>query len=382
MNSIITRFVRSFGMLFLLHACLASNAWSAACVNHTSTGTPYFIAKLAGAEFDEFHPGDYSVGQDIQTKKGYPSFFNARDDTPTSTCSSVHILAAGVTHQVSDYTYTTSIPGVGVKVYIKGYGYIPLKKGPEFNQSFNRLEWRTSSLEVDITLVKIGDIKESGYLTGTYMRYYEKDSNATTAEFMFDPPLQVKLRVPTCSVATSSIHVPMGTVRASELNGTNSVSARQKDFDIQLQCAGGDPGTSVRAYVTLTDDILSSNRGDVLATQQTGLPNGAQAATGVGIQVLRNGTPVRFGPASSAQGNMNQWLAGTIPQGQRTFSIPLQARYIQTRDRITPGEVRARATFHELSLAPAPASLVRPGQREPGGRHLDASAGAPADRCI
>ncbi len=66
---------------------------------------------------------------------------------------------------------------------------------------------------------------------------------------------------------------------------------------------------------------------------------------GVGIQILKDNVPLGYGPDSNEPGTINQWSAGTVKQGQVSHVIPLQARYIQTAERITSGSVKASATF-------------------------------------
>ncbi|KWE20254.1 adhesin [Burkholderia cepacia] len=124
---------------------------------------------------------------------------------------------------------------------------------------------------------------------------------------------------------------------ARDFDGIGSTTP-ERDFSIQLNCTGGDAGTSTNAYVTLTDNSNSGNRSDLLSLTSD------SKASGVAVQILKNGTPLRFGPDSSAPSNPNQWKAGNIPQGQGGFTIPLTARYIQT-GALKGGTANAVATF-------------------------------------
>ncbi|KVF19287.1 adhesin [Burkholderia cepacia] len=124
---------------------------------------------------------------------------------------------------------------------------------------------------------------------------------------------------------------------SKDFSGVGSTTP-ERDFSIQLNCTGGDLGTSTNAYVTLTDNSNSGNRSNRLSLT----PN--SEASGVAVQILRNGSPLNFGPDSSAPSNPNQWKAGNIPQGQGVFTIPLTARYIQTGT-LKGGTANAVATF-------------------------------------
>jgi type 1 fimbria pilin len=144
---------------------------------------------------------------------------------------------------------------------------------------------------------------------------------------------------PTCSVTAPSIMVPMGNVPVSAFKGgVGSSSPPTNPFNISLTCAGGDGSTAVSIYTTLTDATKPANRTDTLT-----LTSNSQA-TGVGIQILKSGTPLKYGPDSSASGNTNQWLAGSATANGQ-FNIPLTARYIQTLPAITLGSANAIATF-------------------------------------
>ena len=129
----------------------------------------------------------------------------------------------------------------------------------------------------------------------------------------------------------------------TELGGAGSVSSRQVEFRIELDCAGGDAGTATRAFVTLTDANRPGNTGTTLSLRDGG--GAMPTASGIGIQILQGDTVLNFGPDSSAPGNANQWFAAAIPQGQSSLSIPLKARYVQTAATVKGGKVFAEATF-------------------------------------
>ena len=204
--------------------------------------------------------------------------------------------------------------------------------------------WNVSSpQDVWIELVKTGSVS-AGVLTGSGMN----------VDMRFQCPnciagnvnLSGRTRVvvgPSCSVAASTISVPMGAVPILRFTGLQSTSIPQH-FDITLECKGGAPESVLRPHITLTDANDTSNQSTVLTLSQTA-PDGKPVATGIGIQILKDGTALGYGPDSNVPGNTNQWSAGTIVQGVAQFKIPLTAKYVQTAAAVTTGQANGRATF-------------------------------------
>ncbi len=180
-----------------------------------------------------------------------------------------------------------------------------------------------------------------GVLSGEFGRMTPWGGTRPGVSFVFGAPIPVKPVFPTCAVVQKSIGVPLGNVELSKFSGANSTAGNIASFNIALTCGGGSAGTSVDAYITLSDQTVPGNRSNVLSL------TAASTATGVGIQ-LRNGQDkaVGFGPDSDAAGNVNQWLVqSSIGVGSRSFNIPMTARYVQTGARVTPGSANGVATF-------------------------------------
>ncbi|MBJ9755635.1 type 1 fimbrial protein [Burkholderia cepacia] len=196
----------------------------------------------------------------------------------------------------------------------------------------------TSSLIIEF--VKVGPITAAGTLKGELAGSYV-NGTIQYRSIRIQGGIEIKPKVPTCSVATKQIAVKMSPTgndfSSKDFSGVGSTTP-ERDFSIQLNCTGGDLGTSTNAYVTLTDNSNSGNRSNRLSLT----PN--SEASGVAVQILRNGSPLNFGPDSSDASNPNQWKAGNIPQGQGVFTIPLTARYIQTGT-LKGGTANAVATF-------------------------------------
>ncbi|RQT14447.1 type 1 fimbrial protein [Burkholderia contaminans] len=193
-----------------------------------------------------------------------------------------------------------------------------------------------------IEFVKTGPITSQGVLRGEIGGTWIRDKQFQFVSYRIAGGISIKPKVPTCSVATKRIDVqlsPSGNgFTTRDFKGVGTTTP-ERDFSIKLNCVGGDEGTSTNAHVTLTDN---SNPGN-LSNQLSLSPD--SDASGVAVQVLKNGKPLSFGPDSSAAGNPGQWEAGNIPQGMGTFTIPLTARYIQTGAKVKGGNANAVATF-------------------------------------
>ncbi len=233
-------------------------------------------------------------------------------------------------------TYSTSVSGVGIRIrYESSAGkWWPIEWG-DGNQ---RITFGYTPLRIEF--IKVGPITAAGSLRGEVAGgWIRKKWQAVS--FRIAGSIEIKPKVPTCAVATKQIDVkmsPTGSNFTSRDFGGVGGTTPERDFSIQLNCLGGDEGTSTNAYVTLTDNSNSGNRSNLLSLTPD------SKASGVAVQILKNGTPLGFGPDSSDQSNPNQWKAGNIPQGQGVFTIPLTARYIQTGT-LKGGAANAVATF-------------------------------------
>ncbi|WP_406909109.1 fimbrial protein [Klebsiella oxytoca] len=127
-----------------------------------------------------------------------------------------------------------------------------------------------------------------------------------------------------CTVRNSSLNVPMGIVLSSVFTGIGSTST-STDFSISLNC-----DAKVNPNITINATADSSGTIGVLA-----LDSEENNAVGVGIQILRNGTPMPL--------NVQSNTSATLTSG--VYNILLQARYYQTMSSIIGGSANGTATF-------------------------------------
>lgn len=238
-------------------------------------------------------------------------------------------------------TFPTTVKGVGVRLR---YGGDNTSGWWTFSVNISTEGIVRAAAPIVIEFVKTGPITSQGTLRGELGGLWVDTRYGGLFQFLsyqIVGSILIKPKVPTCSVATKKIDVqlsPSGGFTTRDFNGVGSTTP-ERDFSIKLDCAGGDEGTSTNAYVTLTDNTNPGN-----LSNQLSLSPDSEAA-GFAVQVLKSGTPLNFGPDSSAAGNPNQWKAGNIPQGAGVFTIPLTARYIQTAAKVKGGTANAIATF-------------------------------------
>jgi len=222
-------------------------------------------------------------------------------------------------------TYPTSIAGIGIRV---GNTY----------KNNNNVQW-WASYRVDysgvagmfflpdyafvLELVKTGPITAAGTLSGDIGKVTLTTHGQVAILVRLGGSVAVKPLVPSCTVSTRKISVPMGSVAVATLN-RDGVGPGQ-NFAINLQCTGGTRGATTRMFTTLTDASNSGNRSDVL-----GLTPGS-TAKGVGVRIMNQSTPVSYGPDSSAAGNPNQWFV--TETGNQGVDIPLTAHRALRPDR-------------------------------------------------
>lgn len=136
--------------------------------------------------------------------------------------------------------------------------------------------------------------------------------------------LQATITTPTCSVNTPNQTVNLDTVYATQLSTLNA-TAGTKAFSIELVCQGG-----INLHTTLTDNSAPGNTTNVLTNSV------AATQAGVGLQILRNGTPVNFGSAM---------FITSIASNGTPVNIPLEARYIRKAGALTTGNVNGIFTY-------------------------------------
>jgi len=336
-----TRILKWFACIALALGS-APSAWANGLVCdqpniNVNDGMPYYTAVVNGVNPPPFDPNAYAIGARIGNKMSGTVRVTNTTGPATMICGPNGVFTAmgqGIGVPVNN-VYPTSVPGVGIRLSTS-LGVWPSAVSTVSESGGTILQ----NFVINIELIKTGNITQAGVLAGAFGTYNHNMDGQIILLFSWENPVPVTPVVPACTVVTPNIKVPLGSVSAKVFQGPGTTSS-PTDFSIDLACSGGSAGTLVNAYVTLTD---STNAGNVTTTLPLSSAAGS-TAQGVGVQVLNHGTPVAFGPDSKTIGNTNQWHAGTINQGVSTFSIPLQAQYIQSGQTVTAGVANAVATF-------------------------------------
>lgn len=235
--------------------------------------------------------------------------------------------------------YATDVAGVGIRVYrdsgnVKAF-YPHTLLLP--NSSNVRLAGGTFRVE----LIKTAAVTGSGPIAppGRFTTYYfDGDGPSKPVLVSTFNGSGTTVVNPTCSVQAGSrnIVVEFGSVPASTFTGVGS-RAVDRDFDIRLACQGSNVAQfQSRIGIRLDATQDSSNLPGVLP-----LTAAADAATGIAIELVQ-----RTGTAERQVRFAENIDLGTSVPGPSTMSLPLRARYIQTRaGRVTPGKANGTATF-------------------------------------
>jgi type 1 fimbria pilin len=227
--------------------------------------------------------------------------------------------------------YESGIPGIGLMLMLQGTD-LPLENG-SFSSGYKYAANPTARLK----LVKTGPITQMGVLENLRATtFLPAGDNYVVETWNSIGSLTIDPGKPTCKVTTPTRSVSLLPVPKSKLNAIGTVTAAE-GFTLGMSCSGGDTGKTLGIFAVLTDQNAPGNRSETLSL------GGDSTAAGVGIQILRNGSPLGYGPDSTASTAQNRWKVGTY--GNVNFTIPLSARYIQTDSVVTAGTVNARATF-------------------------------------
>ncbi|PXX49931.1 type 1 fimbria pilin [Aquitalea magnusonii] len=256
--------------------------------------------------------------------------------------SQVTNLTSGTYNEggLSFTVYNTTVPGIGYIIKTSGNA-AGTSISPTALSGYNAQTLAsgyvtanvTINLTVSVRFIKTASLTAASYtLPKTTLVFFSIVTPTNTAVgYVYMNGSSVTVPIATCTVSTQSIPVSLPSINTAVLPSLNA-TAGSTPFNVTLNCPA-----SRNVYMTLTDN---SNPGRT--TSIIGLAGSGSTASGIGIQVLRNGNPVLLGPDSSAAGNTNQFLIGTNLLGNVT--IPFTARYIRT-GAVQGGTVKAVATF-------------------------------------
>ncbi len=235
----------------------------------------------------------------------------------------------GAVKTALEHVYESGVPGIGIKVAWSNNGRNPptsMSGGRYMNDPPTEMQISSNNyLPAQlwwIQLVKTGPIESGTFQIKPARVFYH---NLLSNELTFTPS-QLVFNKQGCRLQTPNITVELPVANLHHFQGVGS-SAWQRPFNVSLEC---DP------------DIRISYRIDGQHVADSVLRNGegADMATGVGVQLLKGGgdggTPLVLGAKAY---HMDMGTVGGLSK------ILLIARYYQTEPRIVPGAVMATATL-------------------------------------
>ncbi|MEX2952253.1 fimbrial protein [Serratia fonticola] len=187
------------------------------------------------------------------------------------------------------------------------------------------------SFGASLEFVKVGSSISSGTITTiprvTVSYSLNGQSGTWNLPVMWTGSVNVNLIAVACSINTTNITVPLDDVLPATFTSTSTI-AKPKAFNVGLSCNNG---ARVNMIMTGTQNRDTSASG---VLDLTGAGN-VGVATGVGIQILYNGSSVTLN---------NNLVLKTSAGGQE--SLPFTAQYYQTRSTVTAGSANATATLN------------------------------------
>lgn len=261
-------------------------------------GTPVNAVIESGSFTTNFTVGRCSGG-DYQTRLHLSDTYLAR--TPTTING--------------DNVFPTDIPGIGVAMKMNG---ISIGKTTAWATHY---ETTINTPTVTYKIYKTGNVKPgSQTFSGELLRFDVKSTQGEEVGAIYRLSGGPVSLTP-CSLGyQGTLGIDMGTLFPGTLTGKGS-TASPVGFNIPLDCdANTRLNISFQASSTYGDGVID-------------LTN--SSARGLGIKLMLNDAPVKFGQASYVQ--------TTSSNGR--FNIPLTAAYAQTESDISPGTVNAVANF-------------------------------------
>ncbi|MGY2799625.1 type 1 fimbria pilin [Ewingella americana] len=260
---------------------------------------------------------DLPVGAEISRK-----VIPAETTAITGACSTGTFRESGSVNQANyrsldgTNTYASGINGVGLKLKVRGQ-YVP-SSGYHWETNISTNGSIRYNPEIEVILVKTGDITSGPLALGPLISVAVNATNdaAVTYSLASGNVMQASCEI----TGSSRIPVAMGEAKMEDFKGKGS-TLTPVNINIPLHC---DSNAKVNISFAAT-----SSKGDGIIDLTSG------GAEGVGIQLKLRDTRVDF--------DHTLFVAQATEQGN--FNIPLSAAYIQTADKIKPGDANAVANF-------------------------------------
>jgi len=230
------------------------------------------------------------------------------------------------------YTATGMPPGIGYQLLDPAGNSLPLTPYGRHDLGV-AIATGATTVPVHLRLVKISNpvaattFNLNMTLGCTSNEWSNKNQAGSTVSFQ----LSINAVTQTCSMAVSDLQVVLPQVNTASFSGAGS-AAGGKSSTLDFQC-----DANANARVNFTDATDPANAGDTLKLL------GGSTATGVGVRLMVEGTPVALSPNEAFHSGGTELALQNTAATAALKQIPFSAQYVQTGSSVTPGSVQARS---------------------------------------
>jgi type 1 fimbria pilin len=225
--------------------------------------------------------------------------------------------------------HTTPVPGYAnmfTSIYTPGIGWIykengvPLSGNRTWSIGPNSGPYYYGPTTWTIEGYKIGNISNVSFINLMSVGI----TGGVTSVMGATQHITIRSVTSTCNVSTTTVTIPLGNVYSDVFTDIGTTSPTSPNYSLGLNCQG-----SPVINMSVSGTSVPGNTGVF------GLAPASNTASGIAVQLFRNGTLVTPG---------QKVVVGN--GGDSTFMIPFAARYIRTGD-VSPGSANANmvATF-------------------------------------
>ncbi|ENA0610257.1 fimbrial protein [Enterobacter bugandensis] len=228
-----------------------------------------------------------------------------------------------------DHIYDTPVPGVGIRMYNGGAGAAWTFDNPKFiGDAYGPPDWTWYGATVQI--IKTGPIRSGILPAGTLAKVTVMEYDNEFHDGVIVNTTGGTVTVVACSINTPLLTFPIGDIPVSRFGSAAGTipAGTENTQNLGLNC---DADANINVELTGTQNPDLGNDSVLALTGQ----GDSDVATGVGVQLLYNGTPLQLN---------NRIVMKQSAGGQET--LPLTARYYQTRSSVTTGKANATATLN------------------------------------
>lgn len=256
-------------------------------------------------------------------------------DCTSATSSGIVNAIGGQSSGSDDTLFPTNIPWLSYRILHPDTAS-PLSASPNQSVSTGSVQFSIASA---LQLVVTGPVTTSGQISGQLGIWQTTYCTRFSTSFFGTPyncrasgtyPIAtfttgtIKFVLPACTTGSTNFMLP--TVLTSSFSGINSTTG-QSPFNVSFTCSA-----STKVSITLATNSAATG---VTGSGVIAPTSGGGYAQGVGVQILDTPThAITFGTPVSA---------GTVSSG--VVSVPFYARYYQTSNTVTGGNVKALATY-------------------------------------